>query len=101
MVKRSDLLALNYYNYKKSVFSGSLGTMRYRIEKKSVEGEEPVLEVVLYPGPYCFEKTPDEVKQTERFPFSEEGLQAVANYLNAQYEEQKALWDTVGNGYGD
>lgn len=102
MVKHSDLLALNYY--KKTVLTGSIEKMNYRIScKKPAEGEEgaPVFSVVIYPGPYCYEKTADSLKQWAEFPFTEEGLEAVAEYLNAQFAEQKALWDTVGNGYGD
>ncbi len=95
MLTRNELLALNYY--KKAVFTGSIGNMNYRIARiqPEAEGAEPVFEVVIFPGPYCFDKTADTLKQSARFPFSEEGIQAVTDYLNEQYAEQKALWDTV------
>ncbi len=102
MVKRSDLLALNFY--KKSIFTGSIGKMNYRIcLKKPAEGEEgsPCFEVIIFPGPYCFAKTPAALMQRAEFLFTEEGMEQVAEHLNRQFEEQQALWATVGNGYGD
>lgn len=108
MVDRKDLLALNFY--KKTDFYGSNKKMHYRIARiereipaetatEAAEGEakpEPEKEVLFHvwywPGPYCFAKTSDTLKQEADFPFSEEGLCAVADFLNEQYEKQGELW---------
>ncbi len=75
-------------------------------EKELPEGstEKPKklyhFQVCIWPGPMSFEKTDESLKQTKDWPervgnFVEEDLVEIADYLNAQYEEQKALWDTV------
>ena len=56
--------------------------------------------VTVWPGPLSFEKTDKSLMQEKEFPertgnFSDEDLSAIADYLNQQYEEQKALWDMV------
>lgn len=94
MVNRKDLLALNFY--KKTCFFGSLKKMHYKIEMATVTNEEEenkIFKVTYWPGPYILSKTPDNLKQYAEFPFSEEGLQSVADFLNEQYEKQKELWE--------
>ncbi len=95
MINRKDFLALNFYA--KSPFFGSYNNMHYRISKKVVEGEEEknVFDVVYWPGPYALDKTSDNLKQYAQFEFSEEGLTAVAEFLNEQYNRQKELWQSV------
>ncbi|SDB31029.1 hypothetical protein [Eubacterium oxidoreducens] len=82
MVRTQDLLNINYY--KKEPFSGSDTSMRYYIRKKTVEDEE-VLEAFVYPQPYCFEETKEEEKVSKEFPFSNEGLEEVAAWLNEMH----------------
>ncbi|MGN0164910.1 MAG: GNAT family acetyltransferase [Lachnospiraceae bacterium] len=94
MIKRSDLLALNFY--KKSPFFGSEKNMHYKIEKteKENDGEKEAFFLVTYwPGPYNFANTADTLKQTAEFPFSEEGICQVADFLNEQYSKQIDLWN--------
>ena len=83
MVRRIDLMALNFY--KKEPLTGSLSGMRYRI---SLTGEEENSELsdVLYPDEVCFEKTDESKKQYYSFPFSEEGLQQITAFLNEKAE---------------
>lgn len=103
MINRKDFLALNYY--KKTCFYGSYKNMHYRISKESIEipadesekeNAEPqkkdIFKVFYWPGPYIFDKTDDSLKQSAEFPFSEEGLCAVADFLNEQFEKQAELW---------
>lgn len=54
--------------------------MRYMICK-----EEDKIKVVVYPGPYCLEKTPDEKKEAAYFDFNAEGLAEVTVWLNQTY----------------
>ena len=74
-INRKDFLAPNFY-------------------KKTDENEQTTayFEVVYWPGPYNFAKTDEKLKQTADFPFTEEGIQAVADFLNEQYVKQQELW---------
>lgn len=70
--------------------------MNYKIEKtetETEEGTEKNFTVTYWPGPYNFTTTADDFKQVAGFPFSEEGLEAVAKFLNEQYEGQKERWN--------
>lgn len=99
MVRRIDLMAINFYL--KEPLTGSLDGMRYRIkrtedeETKDIEDEKLKkyhLQVVLYPDAKCFEKTDEELKQYYDFPYTEEGLLQITDFLNQQSVEQKELW---------
>ena len=70
---------------KKSPFYGSFQGMHYRI--MALDGK---LEACTWPGPYIFNKTPEEQKTYETFDFSEEGYDAALAFVNQQYEEQFA-----------
>lgn len=83
MVRRIDLMALNFY--KKEPLTGSLSGMRYRISMTG-EGETAELSVVLYPDEVCFEKTDESKKQYYSFPFSDEGLKQITEFLNKKAE---------------
>lgn len=80
-----DIYKLNYFTYKKA-FTGSCGSMRYRIIRQEKE-EEAVLQAAVYPQPYCWEETEDEKKQIREFSFSEEGRTAMIEWLNQKTEE--------------
>ncbi len=88
MIEKSELMPLNYY--KKSVFTGGYRGMRYRIEK----AEEEFL-VTIWPEPYNFETTKEEKKQSCRFAFSEEGKEALTEWLNQQYCDRQKEWEAV------
>lgn len=116
MLQRKELLSLGFY--KKSPFTGSIGDLRYRLEKYDVPEETPlgpyapvekskkeppsedapaeepptktVLLVTTWPGPYAFDTTADELKKRALFDFSEEGLIAVTDFLNEKADEMKA-----------
>ena len=68
---------------KKERFTGSGKKMRYMICK-----EEEKIKAVVYPGPYCLEKTSDELKEAEVFDFSAEGLEQAVAWLNRVYREK-------------
>lgn len=69
---------------KKSRFTGSYQGMRYLLQKAertkeqgSQEQEdktETVLEAVIWPEPFHYEKTEEEKKHKKDFPFHEDGL---------------------------
>ncbi|MBC5714671.1 GNAT family acetyltransferase [Roseburia sp. BX1005] len=89
MIKRKDLLAFNFY--KKEKFTGSYHGMRYLIQKAE-EGEETFFSVYTWSGPFNFATTEDEKKTEKRFPFQEDSLEAITNYLNEVYEADKGNW---------
>ncbi len=90
-----DLLHIAFYEL--SPFTGSVSGFRYRIEKSETEafGDTPAekrLKVWLYPEPYEFFKTPEEQKIYRFFPFSEEALTGIAEWLSGvSYEDGEFL----------
>lgn len=90
MLKSSDLFHIPYYN--KTKFTGSISGMRYSIEK-ATEGDATVFKVWVFPGPFCFEKTADDVKYYQTFEFEEESLPKIADWLNKQYESRADDWN--------
>lgn len=92
MLRRIDLMALPFY--KKEPLTGSLNRMRYRISlKKTEEPEQETLQVVLYPDEWSFENTDEALKQYYEFPYTEEGMATITEFLNEQAEKQKELWN--------
>ncbi len=93
MIQRSDLFHLSFY--KKEPFTGSFRGMRYRISKDTASDEENaknVLRAYVYPEPYSFSHTPDEDKISQDFPFTEEGLDKICDWLNENYTKKEDYW---------
>jgi hypothetical protein len=86
----------NYY--KKEPFTGSDQGMRYMIRKKEQEEGPVLLEVIVWPQPFCFEKTPDEKKVSNTFSFDEEGIAQAVAWLNTVHEERKEDYLETANG---
>lgn len=93
MITSDDILSLNFYNYG-NPFTGSYQGMRYRIikqkEKKDEEGtilKEEGLLATIWPEPFAYEKTADDLKTTQLFPFIEEGRIQVVGWLNTSWEK--------------
>ena len=80
---------------KKSRFTGSYQGMRYLLQKAertkeqgSQEQEdktETVLEAVIWPEPFHYEKTEEEKKKKKDFPFHEDGLWEAVGWLNEEF----------------
>ena len=86
MIKKEQILSLEYYNYG-GVFTGSLLGMRYRVEK--VKEEDNAFFVVhVWEEPYNYDITPHEEMKMKKFSFSDEGAQNVVDWLNLLYEEE-------------
>ena len=90
MIERNSLYHLEFYKH--TYFSGSMDGMRFRIERQDAAEKDPVFLVTVFPGPYGFEATPEEKKETAVFPYSEEGLDAVCDYLNKRYSDSPDVW---------
>lgn len=84
MVQRKDLLHLSFYE--KSPYLGSDGPLRYRIEKSTAE-EKEVLRVTIWPGPFSYDKTPEEKMSSKNFEFSEEALDEICEWISARSAE--------------
>ncbi len=107
-IARSNLYHIPFYE--SIPFNGSYRGMHYRIEgipasvnpseseaspsagtrqdaqNASLKKGEKQLCVTVWPGPCNYAATDDSKKVTAYFPFSNEGLDAVTDYLNQYYE---------------
>ena len=90
MIEKEKFHVFNYV--KKEEYSASMDGMRYMLKKKETE-DGPKLEVIIWPQPYCYAKTPEENKQRMEFEFSQAGVEEAADWLNEQYAQQKPLWE--------
>lgn len=72
MIDLHGQAGLPYIN--RGVYTGSYEGMRYRLRKKEEE-DKKTLEAVIYPEPFCFEKTAEDQKEAREFPFTDEGFQ--------------------------
>lgn len=84
MIDRIDLFHLPFY--KKEAFTGSDRGLRFWIGKtdtreEGAEEEKLVLRVIIWPEPFALKHTPDEQKLTKDFPFSEEGLDEIYEWI--------------------
>lgn len=101
MIERKNLFSIPFY--KKTFFNGTDKGMHFKIERKEEtltdengeEKKETKFKVTVWPGPYCFDKTKDDVKYSKDFVFSTEGLDEICDWLNEQYEEKKDIWKKV------
>jgi len=82
MLTRDDVLSLGYL--KKAIFRGSYRGMRFQMQKASRE-EETILLVYAWPEPFTFDKTDDELKVSQEFPFTNDGLEQSIDWLNSAH----------------
>ena len=65
------------------------------IRKENVtDSEALVLRAYAFPGPFIFEKTPQDKMLICDFAFTTDGLVDVCNWLNQTYESHLELWKT-------
>lgn len=96
MIERIDLFHLPFY--KKEAFTGSDRGVRFWIGKTEIpkegseEEKDTVLQVIMWPEPFALKHTADEKKVKKEFPFSEEGLDMVYEWILGEGREciQKA-----------
>lgn len=92
-IQKDSFMPVAYF--KKETYTAGFKGMRYKVYKKKME-EAEVLEAVIWPEPFCCDKTPEEKKQYQQFLFSEEGIEACVDWLNEQYTSQIARWKRKG-----
>ena len=91
MILREDILSMEYL--KRAEYSGCCQGMRYRLEQASDEKGEKRLRVTVWPEPFNFFKTEDELKTSAFFDFSEEGVKKAVDWMNIRLSEDKDKWD--------
>lgn len=66
-----------------NTFTGSAGALRFRLEPILDEDEKEVTGIrsKIWYGEYCYEKS--EIAEEQQFPLSEDGREALRNYLEA------------------
>ncbi len=90
MIQNDDILNMNFY--KKEKFTGSYQGMRYLIQKAQSEDESDIFRVTIWPGPYNFASTADDLKSSATFPFTPEGKEQVVSWLNEQWSAHRTEW---------
>jgi len=72
-------------------YCGEHKGMRYRIEPvKKEEGKE--LRVILWPEPWCLEKTPESKRRVKSFGYDQAGLDEAIAWLSQAYQAEKETW---------
>ncbi|MDD2980403.1 MAG: hypothetical protein PHN80_10565 [Hespellia sp.] len=78
-----------FLGLKKFPYTGSYQGMHYYMRSFD-KGE--TISAFIYPGPWCFEKTPEEKMEKKDFPFSLEGLEELVAWLNQKYTQEEQRW---------
>lgn len=84
-------MGMPYGGLKKSGFSGSYKGMRFFVKSY----EEDTITAFVYPEPNSFDTTPENKKESEKFPYTTEGLNLCIEWLNQKYDQKKEKWDNA------
>lgn len=90
MIKKEEFHHFNYI--KKEELTGSVEGLRYMLRKASGE-EGDVIETIIWQGPLNYIKTSEEKKTRKTFPFSPEGVEMAADWINERYEAERERWE--------
>ncbi|MBE6006372.1 MAG: hypothetical protein IJH93_03735 [Lachnospiraceae bacterium] len=91
-ISREELFPFVHYEYGEAYY-GSCGNMRYRLAREPLENVhftppdkrgEASLRAVVWKGPMGYAATEESLKTQKLFPFSEEGMEQAADWLNEQ-----------------
>ena len=74
---------------KREPFSGSHNGMRYYFK---MDESKETFTVSVYPEPWSFEKTPDEIKNHASFPMTDAGMDSAMELLLDMYENNLEKW---------
>lgn len=92
-----DLPRLLYFK-NKNVYSSNQAEMRYRAtpgKRKTDDGEQAILTVEIWPGPWTIEYTDPALRQSETFALDEEGLTAARGWIRSVYDADPDRWQTA------
>ena len=107
IIKPGDyFIQINYYWYGVT-YTGSYDHMRYLIKREpsanlfynSDERNNPDARMIamVWPEPFTIEKTKPDLIMTEEFPFTDEGIEQLRQWINSQYDQHnfKLMEDTA------
>ena len=97
MIQREDILSIEYL--KKTEFTGCHQGLRYRLEGVKGEDGEKTLRCTVWPEPFNFVKTLEEKKESEEFPFGEDGVTDAVAWMNERLVEEKDKWGHAGDNW--
>lgn len=92
MLTYDEVLNLNYY--KKTSFTGWMKPLRFLIKMEKPEEGEPIFHAWVWPGPYIFDLTDDNLKLDMTASFTEEGKREIVDWINEQYSAYKDEWSS-------
>lgn len=92
MLTYDEALNLNYY--KKTSFTGWMKPLRFLIKQEKPEEGEPIFHAWVWPGPYIYDLTSDNLKTDMTAPFTEDGKRQIVDWINEQYEIHKDEWSS-------
>lgn len=92
MLTYDEVLNLNYY--KKTTYTGWMKPLRFLIKQEKPEEGDPIFHAWVWPGPYIFDLTKDELKIDKTAPFSEDGKKEIVDWINEQYTLHKDEWSS-------
>jgi len=85
MERKFDFLNMQFFT-RASVYPGSIGTFRYRFQRTGwLNKEDSTIQAWVYEN-VCFEQAQD--VETETFPWTEEGVEALKNWLEEKLEQR-------------
>ena len=97
LISVKELFPFIHYEYGEAYY-GSRGRWRFRIAREPLTNVhftppdkrgEASLRVTAWPGPYGYAATEDALKTVRDFPFTPEGLQQAADWLNSFISENE------------
>lgn len=99
MIERVEVGHMQSFNLRdmniKKRYAGSYRGMRFMIRPFGESKDSAAFEVFVFPEPFNFDRTAEDKKTREVFPYSEEGLDQIHLWLNRQYETRREEWDAA------
>lgn len=97
MIQREDILSMEYL--KKTEYTACHQGMRYRLEQAVDEAGEKKLKATVWPEPFNFFKTADELKSSAYFDFCEDGVVDAVAWMNDRLFEDKEKWERAADNW--
>ena len=92
MLTYDEVLNLNYY--KKTTYTGWMKPLRFLIKQEKPEDGDPIFHAWVWPGPYIFDLTDDNLKLEKTADFTENGKREIVDWINEQYSLYKDEWSS-------
>ena len=96
MIQNDDILNMNFYKKEnlpaviRECVTSSKKIRRRMPRTKNVKHD--IFRVTIWPGPYNFASTADDLKSSATFPFTPEGKEQVVGWLNEQWSARRTEW---------